>query len=155
MDSKVEIKGNVDVAIGQNHAPITVNYGGAGSGGDDNERATKYVLFRDMTLEQLHQCRHDARSCLANAKHKIYFSLPSLFFAIHAVVILAVILNFVDFITLGTSTGPYMFVFVATFMASFHFSIKKKEEYSPLIARYQGEINGINNELLHRKIVRS
>lgn len=156
MDSKVEIKGNVDVAIGQNHAPITVNYGGAGNGGnDDAERATKYVLFRDMTVEQLHRCKNDALRCLTNAKRKIYFSLPSLSFGLHAVVVLLLITNFIDFIGLGNSTAPYMFIFVVTFMTSIHFLVKKREEYIPLIVRYQGEINGINNELLHRKISKS
>lgn len=158
MDPKVEIKGNVDVAIGQNHAPITVNYGGSGGGsdgGDDDEPKTKYVLFRDMTLEKLHQCRSDAKKHLAQAKKELYFSIPSISFAVHVIIFIAITSNFIEFLSLGNSTSPYIFVFVVSFITTIYLLAKTKIKYAPVIQQYDGEIAGIDNELLHRKIRRN
>lgn len=149
MDSKFEIKGDVDVAIGQNHAPITINYGGSGGG---DEPPSGFVYFSEMTLEQLNHCKFVAEQSLSKVRKEIFYSAPALSIAIHFVGVLLIFLNIVEFIGVVKQLKEYTLLMPLPLVFTLHFLRKKIERYAPLIGEYKAQIAGIENELLRRRI---
>lgn len=151
MDSKLSINGDVDVAINQNHGPITINYGGGNSGGGD-EPPSGFVYFSDMTVDELKQCRRLSRQALNRARKEILFSVPVILLLAHFAALVFIMLNIVEFINLVKVFQEYMIILPVTLIATVHFLRRKADQYAPLISQYKGEIAGIEKELLHRRI---
>lgn len=153
MNSKVDIQGDVGVAIGENHAPITINYGGSSGGsGSGDEPPSGFVYFRDMTLDQLRHCKKLAEQALNQARKEIFCSFPAISMAIHAICVISILFNIVEFIGIIKQLQEYMILLPISFVATLHFLVKKVDQYAPLISEYKGEVAGVEKELLRRRI---
>lgn len=153
MNAKTDTQGDVGVSINENHGPITINYAGAGgSSGGGDEPPSGFMYFSEMTLNQLKQCKLIAEQSLNQARKEIFFSVPVISIGIHAVGVLLIFLNIVEFIGIIKDLREYMLVLPVPFVITLHFLRKKVERYAPLISQYKGEIAGVEKELLHRRI---
>lgn len=117
-----------------------------------HEAPSGFVYFRDMTWDQLIQCKLLSEQGLNRARKEIFYSTPAVVLAVHIIGVILILLNFVEFIGILKQLQQYMILVPASFLATIHFMSRRANKYAPLIREYKQELAGIEKELLHRKI---
>lgn len=157
MDPKVEIKGDVDVVIGQNHAPITVNntYTVAMPEGrleieTDGSTANHKVYFVDMSVPQLKELKAERLRWIRNAWIKIFTNPHVILFALLLTIPLITVTSFALW---GQVLGNqyYVPVWGGVFMVNAYFGRKVIPGYLEFIRECKAEIAGINHALTRKK----
>lgn len=159
MDSKVEIKGDVDVVIGHNHAPITVNntytVAAPQSGSDqekDDSTVNNKVYFIDMTVPQLKALKAERSRWIRNAWVKIFTNPHVILFALLLSIPLITVTSFALW---GQVLGNqyYVPVWGGVFMINAYFGRKVIPGYLEFIRECKAEIAGINHALTRKKLI--
>lgn len=159
MDSKVEIKGDADVVIGQNHAPIIVNNtftvtppeGGLAST-DGESTQNREVYFMDLTIPELKEKRAERVRWIRNARIKIFTSVPTIVFAL---LILIPLITIIRFSLWGEifHNQYYVYIWAVIFMINAYVGQQSTSDYLQFIQHTKMEIAGIDQAITRKKMM--